>query len=165
MGYTLGEAARAAGISKASVGRAIKSGRLSASRRDDGTYSIEPSELFRVYPATGDADGPMRRSETGNGAGPLLTDVTAERDQYRVLAAEREETIRDLRRRLDDSEDERRRVQEHDRRALAGLDVVEPHAAGGAVRHGTPFRTTACGCRRLRVMASQRSKQSPPTVR
>jgi hypothetical protein len=54
----------------------------------------------------------MRRSETGNGAGPPLVQVMAERDQYRVLAEERQETIRDLRRRLDDSEAERRRVQE-----------------------------------------------------
>ena len=99
MGCTLGEAARAAGISKASVVRAIKSGRLSAPRREDGTYSIEPSELLRVYPATGVAAGPMRRSETGIGAGPPLVQVMAKRDQYGVLAEEREETIRDLRRR------------------------------------------------------------------
>ena len=113
----MGEAARAAGISKASVGRAVKSGRLSASRQDDGTYSIDPSELLRVYPETGVAAGAMRRSETGNGAGPPLAHVMAEREQYRVLAEEREETIRDLRRRLDDSEAERRRVQER----LTGL--------------------------------------------
>lgn len=30
--------------------RAIQSGRLSATRTDDGGYSIDPAELFRVYP-------------------------------------------------------------------------------------------------------------------
>lgn len=110
MGYTLGEAARAASISKASIGRAIKSGRLSATRQVDGTYSIDPSELARVYPVTGDGAGPLRRSATGGGDG-----VTPDRDGYRALV---EETIHDLRTRLDRAErriseldDERREVQ------------------------------------------------------
>jgi hypothetical protein len=51
--YTLGAAARATGKSKATISRAIKAGRLSAARSDDGGYAIDPSELSRVYPATG----------------------------------------------------------------------------------------------------------------
>ena len=58
---TLGQAARLTGTSKTTLTRAIRAGRLSATRRDDGTYSIDPAELARVYavkvetPATGDA--------------------------------------------------------------------------------------------------------------
>lgn len=46
---SMGQAARAAGVSKTSIHRAIKSGKLSASREADASYKIDPAELFRVY--------------------------------------------------------------------------------------------------------------------
>jgi hypothetical protein len=49
MSYTLGEAAKAVGKSKTTLHRAIKSGKISASKADDGSYVIEPSEPPRVY--------------------------------------------------------------------------------------------------------------------
>jgi excisionase family DNA binding protein len=51
MSYTLGEAAKSVGKSKTTLHRAIKSGRISAIKSDNGSYSIEPSELHRVFPA------------------------------------------------------------------------------------------------------------------
>lgn len=50
--YTLGEAAKATGKSKATISKAIKSGRISATKDDTGTFRIAPSELHRVYPPT-----------------------------------------------------------------------------------------------------------------
>ena len=50
MAYTLGEAAKAVGKSKATLSKAVKSGRLSAIKKDDGSFSIEAVELHRVYP-------------------------------------------------------------------------------------------------------------------
>jgi hypothetical protein len=52
MAYTLGEAAKATGKSKATISKAIKSGRISAQKNEIGTFNIDPSELHRVYPAT-----------------------------------------------------------------------------------------------------------------
>ena len=50
---TLAGAAELAGTSKSTVHRWIRSGRLSASRADDGsTYLIDPSELERVLSAS-----------------------------------------------------------------------------------------------------------------
>jgi hypothetical protein len=46
---SLGQAARLAGVDKTTLTRAIKAGRLSATRRDDGGYLIDPAELSRVY--------------------------------------------------------------------------------------------------------------------
>lgn len=46
---SLGEAARQAGVAKTTIHRAVKSGKISAQKKDDGTYSIDPAELFRVY--------------------------------------------------------------------------------------------------------------------
>ena len=47
--FTLGEAAREIGKSKTTLTRAIHSGRMSANRLEDGSYQIDPAELFRVY--------------------------------------------------------------------------------------------------------------------
>lgn len=52
MVYTLGEAAKATGMSKATISKAIKNGRISASKDESGTFKIDPSELHRVYPPT-----------------------------------------------------------------------------------------------------------------
>lgn len=52
MVYTLGEAAKATGMSKATISKAIKNGRISASKDETGTFKIDPSELHRVYPPT-----------------------------------------------------------------------------------------------------------------
>jgi hypothetical protein len=52
MVYTLGEAAKATGKSKATISKAIKSGRISAKKDETGTFNIDPSELHRVYPPT-----------------------------------------------------------------------------------------------------------------
>jgi excisionase family DNA binding protein len=47
---SLREAAEQTGVSKSTIFRAIKSGRMSAQRDDDGNFLIDPAELFRVYP-------------------------------------------------------------------------------------------------------------------
>ena len=61
MGYTLGQAAKAVGMSKTSILRSIKAGRISAGRDEFGQWAIEPCELHRVYPPLADDTG------TGNG--------------------------------------------------------------------------------------------------
>ncbi|HEX3410324.1 MAG TPA: hypothetical protein VHT00_01285 [Stellaceae bacterium] len=114
MSYTLGQAARAAARSKTTLNRAIKTGKLSAMRSDDGSYAIDPAELQRVYPLTGAGNGHMVRSVTGvtaNGADPKpapLEQLLAERER---LVEEQASAIRDLRARLDAESEERRRVQ------------------------------------------------------
>ena len=49
MAYTLGQAALAVGKSKATLSKAIKTGKISATKLDNGSYSIEAAELHRVY--------------------------------------------------------------------------------------------------------------------
>lgn len=48
---SLSQAAKATGKSKSTINRAIKTGKLSATRHEDGTYSIAASELFRAFPS------------------------------------------------------------------------------------------------------------------
>lgn len=53
MRYTLGTAAKATGKSKTTIQRAIAKGQISADRLPNGGYSIDPSELHRVFPMIG----------------------------------------------------------------------------------------------------------------
>lgn len=119
MTLSLREAAGLTGKSKSTLTRAIKAGRLSASRSTGGRYTIDPAELARVFPykpeqgADDDApDGAPRGSNaTSDDAAVLrlkLSLLTEERDRERN-AAEREReqlatTIADLRERLDRAE-------------------------------------------------------------
>jgi hypothetical protein len=63
--FSIRDAAREAGVSKTSILRAIQSGRMSAPRKDDGGYAIDPAELFRVFPpkSEGQRDSSGTRSE------------------------------------------------------------------------------------------------------
>jgi hypothetical protein len=67
--YSLAQAAKATGKSKPTIMRAIKAGKVSAMRRDDGSYQIDPAELHRVYPVPGDEGGTMKQFVPLNGAG------------------------------------------------------------------------------------------------
>jgi hypothetical protein len=49
---TLGEAEREVDVTKSTISRAIKDGRLSATRNEHGHFQIDPAELFRVYEPT-----------------------------------------------------------------------------------------------------------------
>ncbi len=131
MAYTLGEAAKATGISKASISRAINSGRISAIKKDDGSFSIEPVELHRVYPPKSAAPVTETPSETirnsnadtrnGSDSNVLQARLDAALEQLR----DRDGTIDDLRRRLDQSDEERREAQARVIGLLAGPGPTE----------------------------------------
>lgn len=78
---TMGQAAKEAGISKATLSRAIKGGRVSAARNDKGGFDIDPAELFRVY---------ARNSATVAGNSAMKRDAThsATVDETPALQAE-----------------------------------------------------------------------------
>ena len=51
MPFSLSKAAKVAGVSKTTMHKWVKSGKLSATKGADGTYSIDRSELERVTSA------------------------------------------------------------------------------------------------------------------
>jgi len=104
--FSMLEAAKEAGTSKASIWRAIKSGRLSATRQDDGTYSIDPAELFRVYPKRV-ANGGLKQTETAPETGE-----TAETSPVTAAQAALEVEVRMLREMLGRMEEAHRRERE-----------------------------------------------------
>lgn len=120
MSWSVSRAARETGLSKSTISRAIKSGRISAAKQHDGAYLIEPAELFRVYPrnvAQPSSDvrhdavrNPLEKaSETISNEVELLKLKLAMTEE--LLAQEREnskrqhETVQDLRKRLDAATD------------------------------------------------------------
>lgn len=89
MSYTLGTAAKAVGKSKATISKAIKSGRISATKHDNGSYTIDPAELHRVYPPIPSETVSSEPSDTPNetGGNPneiILLQVKLEAAQKRI---------------------------------------------------------------------------------
>ena len=63
--HTLGTAAKATGLNRSTVLRAIKSGKISATKNEHGEWQIDPAELHRVFPPVADAPGaPARSNDT-----------------------------------------------------------------------------------------------------
>jgi hypothetical protein len=108
MKHSLISAAIAAGLSKSTIYRAIKSGKMSA-HFEDGVYTIDPSELHRVFPPVSSErvmkEG-MTQSETHDETPVLRKEV-----EFLKQQVERErEFVKSLERRLDDSDAERRKL-------------------------------------------------------
>lgn len=112
MKYTLGTAARATGKSKSTLSRDIRDGRISAKKMENGSFEIDPSELHRVYPPVSSEQGEARSSERLATPGSdsenraLQAEIQGLREHLALLKNERD----DLRRRLDDEAEERRRL-------------------------------------------------------
>ena len=109
MKHSLGTAAIATGKSKTTIHRAIKSGKLSAFKNDDGTFEIDPAELHRVF-------DPVTYGVTGNSAmeqsvTPDVTALIAQENAFLKLQLERErEFNRDLQAMLKNESEERRKL-------------------------------------------------------
>jgi AcrR family transcriptional regulator len=107
------QAARAAGVSRATIYRAIKSGRLSMTQETDGGMHIDASELLRVFP---DADLERAREHAPDGQAGLHEqgDVHADEGELRALR----ELISELK------EDKAHLRQELERAAAERAEIV-----------------------------------------
>jgi excisionase family DNA binding protein len=109
MSYTLGEAAKATGLTKPTLAKAIKNGKLSAAKNDNGSYSIDPAELHRVYPPIPITSKPSVNSlpfNTQSLPHGLLLDI--ERNERERERLQFNDTINDLRKRLDEATEAQR---------------------------------------------------------
>ncbi len=119
---SLREAAAVAGVNKSSIFRAIKSGRLSAGRTDDGDYAIDPAEVMRVYPPK---PGTLPKQ-----------DATGEAVELRVRAARLEAEVNGLREMLD----EMRRTRDAFERQVTALTATLPKPEATPVRRSWWWR-------------------------
>lgn len=135
--YTIGTAAKATGKAKSVISRAIKEGKISATKKEDGTYSIDPAELHRVYPPVSNSNGSSNpdwnASQPQNspvGTEGLAAELQHLRERLSSVELERQrereqltDQIEDLRRRLDRADEERR---DKDRQLTALLTDQRP---------------------------------------
>ena len=102
------EAAEQVGLTKQAIIKAIRKGTISAVKDESGEWRIEPAELFRVYQAVATVDDNQQATGHVDGAAGLQREIAFRDEKIGLL----QEQIDDLRRRLDDSEAERRQTQE-----------------------------------------------------
>lgn len=111
MKLSASQAAQEVGKSVPTISRAIKSGKLSATKLENGGYAIDPAELFRVFPAitrNDNATPPMLEHETPLDSRVLQAQLEAKEELIAALTSERD----DLRRRLDEEASERRQLSQ-----------------------------------------------------
>jgi chromosome segregation ATPase len=99
MMLTLGQAAKETGLAKSAISRAIKSGRLSAVRQENGSFEIDPAELFRVYPRNSAEQPQEERTATHENTTQLLEKEREERERERQQT---QASIADLRDQIQD---------------------------------------------------------------
>lgn len=116
MKYSLSEAAKATGKNKTTIQRAIKNGKISASKGDIGSYEIDPAELHRVFPPTVAQQEKSNDTQRDKVAPDnnhldhvleLEKELAVARERANGLEAQKDQmadTINDLRKRLDSSE-------------------------------------------------------------
>jgi hypothetical protein len=114
MPHTLREAAQATGRDRTTLARAIRAGKLSATRdAATGAWLIEPAELHRVYPpepaqdAAERSGGAQEGAQGGQSGRPIgrpsgaQAAAQVEIRELRAQLAASERSVEDLRRRLD----------------------------------------------------------------
>ena len=134
MKYTLSEAATATGKNKATIQRAIKSGKISAPKGESGSYEIDPSELHRVFQPVAQRvaqidNATMRNSAQQVGLPPDSNALQRIADLEKELAVmeERKNGLEEQKRHLTDTvEDLRKRLDNSEGRILALLNDQRP---------------------------------------
>ena len=115
--FTLGTAAKHVGKSKPTISKAIKDGKLSATKVD-GVYQIDPSELSRVFPSTSTTSPQVA-------TGPSVPLALSEQRNVHLEA-----TVDDLKARLDEMKLERdqalQEAREDRNRVVALLEDQRP---------------------------------------
>ena len=99
---SLGEAAKAAGVAKGTISKALKSGKLSYSEKTSAGYKIDASELFRVFPRK-----PLETQQNERLATPVETTELA---VLRVRLDAAEQRAMDLSKQLDRAHEEKLRL-------------------------------------------------------
>lgn len=109
MHLSLGQAAKETGKSKSVISNALHSGRLSGKRNDKGGWEIDPSELFRVFTKQNVKE--PEKEQNGTHENPIQNILLEQEIRHLREQLDRERELnRDLIRRLDAENEERRKL-------------------------------------------------------
>lgn len=109
--FTIAGAARAAGVGRATIQRALKSGRLSATTNEQGERMIDLTELLRVF-------GPLKQSEQPASSIASQLDTGGEQGSSAVL-------VEILREQLRKAEEREQQAQQEKARLLSLLEAEQ----------------------------------------
>lgn len=136
MPFSLSKAAKVAGVSKTTMHKWVKSGKLSATKGADGTYSIDQSELERVTSARQQVTSP-----------PVTPDVTqgdtASSSQPLDLSIYRANTINELKyaAALEAVTHERKLLREQVNELQKRAEAAEERSEAAAERYHDSIKT------------------------
>jgi hypothetical protein len=102
-GLSAREAGERVGLTKQAIVKAIKNGRISATKDDTGEWRIEPAELFRVYPPL-PTDGANEQPTKDTGSlqrelevlRELVADLRGERDRLLGIVETQAQQVKQL---------------------------------------------------------------------
>jgi excisionase family DNA binding protein len=140
MAYTLATAAEAAKVTKPTVFRWIKSGKISATKTDEGTYRIEPAELHRYLDSVKETplSETVQKVETppvtGNDTLPEMIALRSEVEKLKALLEAEKQRASEIR------EDRDRWADQAQRLALPRPETIRNDDAR---RGWWPFRRSA----------------------
>lgn len=109
---TVAQAADDVGISRGGLWKAIKTGRLSATKNNSGQIVVDPAELYRVYRPV-DKLSPLHEQQSSTESTSKqheIDELIVRLELTNKLLARAESEVDDLRRRLDDEAEERRKL-------------------------------------------------------
>jgi hypothetical protein len=111
MPYSLQSAATACGVNRSTILRAIKSGKISASKDDAGAWVLEPVEVHRVYPLVA-VNGQLPVAVPDRAAPDSATDVLIEELRAIIvrMGQEHERALGDWQRDRDEWRDQAKRL-------------------------------------------------------
>src|SRR3546814_8363282 len=89
MSITLREASEKVGVTRQTLMKAIKTGRVSGQKSDNGEWRIEPVELFRVWPPVNEVQQPLQPYITGSDTPGLQAENRPLREPVAELREER----------------------------------------------------------------------------
>ncbi len=89
MGITLKEASDRVGVTRQTLMKAIKTGRVSGEKSETGESRIEPVELNRVWPPVNRVQHPLQPDFTGSDTPSLQAENSLLREQVAELREER----------------------------------------------------------------------------
>jgi Fic family protein len=122
---TLGQASKETGISKPTLSKALKSGRLSYVEKTSAGYKIDPAELFRVFPKQPQETVSSEHLDTPREPPIETSHLQAVLDAKELIEKELRQQIDDLR---SDRDEWRKQAQQ--------LALAAPTEATGTRRKG-----------------------------
>jgi hypothetical protein len=162
--FTLGQAAKAVGRSKAALSRAVKNGTLSAEKQPDGSFRIAASELFRVYRPVNQTE-PVRRVDDPAELNALNRELRVKLEAATERLTEIKAELADLREDRDQWREQAQRLSLTDQRMrTAPAPPAQPQPVVTNAEQSPPHVSSTPAPSEAVAPATDKAGQYPPRI-